>query len=118
MGKYSVHRIDGNQAEIIEAMRAAGASVESLGRPVDVAVAICEQTELAEVKTVTGRVRASQERFWARWHGRRVVLRTKADGIALVERLKRQATVIAAERTDQPVGDLRVDGTVEKPASA
>lgn len=94
--KYAIHRIDANQNEIIAAMEAVGASVERLGRPVDCAVAIDGQESLAEIKTITGRVRPSQERFWNRWKGRRVVLRTKADGIALVERLRTQAKNLKA----------------------
>jgi hypothetical protein len=94
MAKYAYHRIDGNAGEVITAMREEGASVEPLGRPVDVAVGIEDQTELAEIKTITGRPRPSQERFWLRWKGRKVVLRTKADGRALVQRLKRQAAAL------------------------
>lgn len=94
MAKYAYHRVDANAVEVIRAMEDAGASVERLGRPVDVAVAIDEQEALAEIKTITGRVRPSQERFWKRWKGKRVVLRTKADGVALVERLKRQAVAV------------------------
>jgi hypothetical protein len=93
--KYAIHRIDANAAEVIAAMERAGASVERLGRPVDVAVAVDGQSDLAEIKTITGRLRPSQERFWSRWKGRKVVLRTKADGVALVDRLKQQARHLA-----------------------
>lgn len=96
MAKYAYHRIDANQNDIIAAMELAGASVERLGRPVDVAVAIDGQEALAEIKTITGRLRPSQERFWQRWKGGKVVLRSMADGVALVERLKSQARILKA----------------------
>jgi hypothetical protein len=48
MAKYAYHRIDGNAGEVITAMREEGASVEPLGRPVDVAVGMPEtQTAVA-----------------------------------------------------------------------
>jgi len=94
--RYAIHRVDANAAEIIHAMECAGASVERLGRPVDVAVGVDGQEALAEIKTITGRLRPSQERFWQRWKGQKVVLRTMADGVALVERLRSQARILKA----------------------
>lgn len=91
MGRYQVHRSDMNAVVVIAAMREEGASVEPIGRPVDVAVSIDGQECLAEIKTITGKLRPSQVKFWARWQGRKAVLRSTADGRALVAALKADA---------------------------
>jgi hypothetical protein len=69
-------RIDGNQAEIVAAMRAAGASVWIIGLPVDLLVGAHGKTIPVEVKTMTGKKapRAKehtplQQAFMADWRG-------------------------------------------------
>jgi hypothetical protein len=48
-------RVDANQAEIVAALRAAGASVWIIGLPVDLLVGYRGKTLAMEVKTTTGK---------------------------------------------------------------
>lgn len=48
-------RVDANQAEIVAALRAAGASVWIIGLPVDLLVGYRGQSLLMECKTLTGK---------------------------------------------------------------
>lgn len=48
-------RVDANQAEIVAALRAAGASVWIIGLPVDLLVGYAGETLPVEVKTLTGK---------------------------------------------------------------
>lgn len=79
MGKYQVHQLDSNQAEIVAALEACGFTVEPLGRPVDVAAGKQGQTFLIEIKRPTAKLRASQLDFIARWRGHVCVLRSVDD---------------------------------------
>lgn len=67
-------KVDANQRAIIDALEAHGASVEFIGRPVDLLVGYRGQTWVVEVKD--GKKAASrktltpiQEKFFARWRG-------------------------------------------------
>lgn len=102
MARWETHRSDGNQAEIIQAMRKLGASVEIIDRPVDLVVGLAGLTALAEVKTARGRLRPSQTAFLRSWRGLCVVLRSVEDGIALVEELRWLASVLWGGRTRPP----------------
>jgi hypothetical protein len=69
-------RVDANQAAIVEALRAAGASVWIIGLPTDLLVGKNGSTLLMEVKTLTGkrnpkpaRYTALQRDFMAEWRG-------------------------------------------------
>ena len=80
-------RVDENQAAIVSALRAAGASVWVIGLPVDLLVGKCGVTALFEVKTLTGKrnPRAAsytplQEAFMADWRGGPVATVTDVDG--------------------------------------
>ncbi len=75
MAKYRYHQLDKNHQAIREGLEAVGASVVSDG-PLDLTVGFRGATYLLEVKTATGKLRASQERFLARWRGHAVVVRT------------------------------------------
>ena len=88
MSKYQVHRIDTNAKEIIAALEAGGCTVESIGRPVDIAVGYIEwtadgrgipRTALFEIKSGKGKLRESQIKFITRWVGHVGVLRSIAD---------------------------------------
>lgn len=81
MGRYQVHRSDANADEIIDALRAVGASVEPLGRPVDVAVGFRGVTYLLEIKTRRGAVRPSQRDFLERWRGHAAVVRSADEAL-------------------------------------
>ena len=66
-------RTDSNQAEIVKALRAVGASVESLhtvGKGVpDLLCGFRGSTFLLEVKTSTGKLRPSQIDWRGAWYG-------------------------------------------------
>lgn len=91
MARWEIHRVDDSEPLIVEAMRAAGATVQKIGRPLDLLIAVDEQTALGECKTGTAKLRPSQLTFTARWPGIWCVLRTPEDGLALVKALKTRA---------------------------
>lgn len=80
-------KVDANQAAIVSALRAAGASVWVIGLPVDLVVGVAGSTALAEVKTLTGKKAPKpasytplQESFLATWRGGTVATLTDVDG--------------------------------------
>lgn len=79
MAKYAYHRIDNNAKEIISALEAGGCSVESIGRPVDIAVGLHGRSYLFEIKQPKGKLRESQIKFINRWTGHVGVLRSIED---------------------------------------
>ena len=63
-------RIDANQAQIVSALRAAGAYVWIIGLPVDLLVGYEQQTYLVEVKTTSKkRLTKLQADFFLKWAG-------------------------------------------------
>lgn len=83
---FKPYRVDGNQKEIVEALRAAGATVRSTahvgyGFP-DLVVGVRGQNFLLEVKTPKGKLEESQERFHANWGGSVVVVRSVEEALA------------------------------------
>lgn len=67
-------RVDANQAAVISALEAAGATVEVVGKPLDLLVGIRGQFLLLEVKDGAKRKSAqkptkAQEKFFKRWAG-------------------------------------------------
>lgn len=79
MSKYQVHRNDTNMREIVEALEAGGCTVESIGKPVDIAVGLRGKSYLFEIKTAKGKLRESQIKFINRWTGHVGVLRSVDD---------------------------------------
>ena len=80
-------RVDANQAEIVAALRAAGASVWIIGLPVDLLVGFRGQSLLMEVKTVTGKRNPKPSRhtqlqkdFMLTWRGGAVSTVTDVEG--------------------------------------
>jgi hypothetical protein len=74
--RHTYHRSDGNQREIVDALRACGSEVQSLssvgqGCP-DLLVFHRDRLYLLEIKNGT-KLRESQENFRARWKCVRVV---------------------------------------------
>lgn len=67
-------RVDANQAAVISALEAAGATVEVIGKPLDLLVGIRGQFLLLEVKD-GAKVKSAQEptkaqkKFFKRWAG-------------------------------------------------
>lgn len=88
MGKIEIHQKDGNQDAIVKAMTEAGATVEVIGRPVDLLVGVFGVSGVAEVKMLKADLRPSQVKFFARFRGMKAVLRTEADGVAFVQHLR------------------------------
>lgn len=84
MAIYQVHRSDANAVEIISALRQAGASVESIGRPLDILVGWRGETYLVEIKTPQGKLRQSQKAFLAAWKGHAMVVRSVDEAMALL----------------------------------
>ncbi len=80
-------RVDANQAEIVAALRKAGASVWIIGLPVDLLVGFRGQSLLMEVKTVTGKRDPKpskhtqlQKDFMLDWRGGAVSTVTDVEG--------------------------------------
>ena len=63
-------RVDANQANIVQALRDAGAYVWIIGLPVDLLVGYKQYTFLVEVKTTSKkRLTKLQEDFFLKWYG-------------------------------------------------
>jgi hypothetical protein len=79
-------RTDGNQAEIIRALKAVGVSVEYIKLPFDLIVynPRTRETAFVEVKTEGGRLTQAQAEFLARWPGRVYVVRSAEDAVRQV----------------------------------
>lgn len=81
-------RIDDNQAEIVKALRRAGAGVESLagigGGCPDLLVSYSSRTYLMEVKTATGRLTTYQQKWIANWHARVHIVRNVNAALAVI----------------------------------
>jgi len=70
--------VDANQAQIVSALRAAGAYVWIIGLPVDLLVGYKGHTMLVEIKDGPNkRLTALQQAFFAKWAGGTLV---KVDG--------------------------------------
>lgn len=85
-------RIDQNQREIADALRAAGVGVCILsgagdGIP-DLLCANFERTWLVEVKTKDGSLTADQTRFSATWPGEIQLVRTVDDALSTIRKRK------------------------------
>jgi hypothetical protein len=88
-------KVDANQPEIVEALEKIGASVFSLGKPVDLLVGYQGKTYLLEVKNPEGKsirkrtdsvkLEPAQEEFIADWRGRPVsIVLTTDDALAAI----------------------------------
>lgn len=98
-------RVDKNQTEIVEALRAIGASVQSLatvGKGVpDLLVGYRGQNWLLEVKGKNGVLTAPQITWHAEWRGRVYVVRDAGDAIVLISGAHKKQKV---SENDQNVG--------------
>ena len=89
-------RVDANQADIVKAMREAGAIVWVIGLPVDLLIGCNGHTVLAEVKILKGKKAPKaaaytplQTSFMGMWLGGPVATLTDvAGGLALIAMLK------------------------------
>jgi nucleoside diphosphate kinase len=80
-------RVDANQAEIVAALRNAGANVWIISLPVDLLVGYAGKTALMEVKTLTGKRAPKaaghtqlQKDFMLDWNGGTVATVTDIEG--------------------------------------
>jgi hypothetical protein len=87
-------RVDKNQAEIVAALRAAGASVWIVGLPVDLCVGYAGKTALVECKRIEGKRNPKpakhtqlQKSFMLDWRGGTVATVTDVDGALTLLRL-------------------------------
>ena len=82
-------RVDNNQAEIVEALRAVGCTVQHLhevgkGCP-DLLVGIAGRNYLIEVKSEKGRLTGAEFEWHARWKGHVHIIRTVEMALELVK---------------------------------
>lgn len=83
MAKYSYHQLDSNHKVIRDGLQARGVSTYS-GGPLDLIAGFRGRSFLLEVKTLTGKVRPSQEAFLAAWRGQADVVRTLEEACHVV----------------------------------
>jgi hypothetical protein len=81
-------RTDANQAEIVEALRQAGASVQLLhavgeGCP-DLAVGYRGQTYFIEVKTPGGSLNEREQKWHQQWRGHVAVVRSAEEALRVI----------------------------------
>lgn len=81
-------KVDANQAEIVAALRQAGASVLLLHRVgqgcPDIAVGYRGRTYFMEIKTEKGRLTPAEAEFMSNWQGRYVVVRTPEEALKAI----------------------------------
>jgi hypothetical protein len=77
---------DSNEAEIFDALRAAGASVYRLDQPTDAVLGYRGKTLLIEIKMPGALLNENQKRFFAEWKGQTPpILRSVDDALTLLE---------------------------------
>ena len=84
LNRYAKNR-DTNEREIVDGLRAMGARVVQIDRPVDLLVGYRRKTFLLEVKSGKGRLTALQAEFFDAWAGgTAVVVRSLEEAICVV----------------------------------
>ena len=81
--------VDQNQKEIVDAQKAIGCSVETIGRPIDLLIGYESRNYLVEIKRVGAKPRKDQQdqQDWMRdWKGQIRVCSTSDEAIRLVTR--------------------------------
>lgn len=81
-------RVDRNQTEIVQALRACGASVHITARygegfP-DLVVGFGGRTFLLEIKTATGQLTEDEREFIDNWRGHVAIVRNETDALMVV----------------------------------
>ena len=81
-------KVDENQAEIVAALRQAGASVLILSRVgqgcADLAAGIRGETFFLEVKTDSGKLTPSEQEFMDGWRGHYAIVRTPDEALKAI----------------------------------
>jgi hypothetical protein len=75
-------RVDANQQQIVDRLRACSVSVEIIGKPVDLLVCCRGENVLMEVKGKDGRLTKAQVEFISRWPGRVEIVRSPDDALS------------------------------------
>jgi hypothetical protein len=75
-------RVDANQQQIVDRLRACSVAVEIVGKPLDLAICHRGETLFMEVKGKDGRLTKAQVEFIARWPGRVEVVRSPDDALS------------------------------------
>ena len=90
MRKYGAKR-DINEAQIVAALRAAGASVQHLSAPgvPDLLVGFREQNYLMEVKQAKGKLTPTEQQFADDWRGQTVIVRCVDDALRVIGAVRR-----------------------------
>ena len=78
--RHKVSR-DANEPEIVAALKAIGASVERIDKPVDLIVGYRRRTLLMEVKVPNGKLTSDQETFFDSYRGEAYVVRSPEEAI-------------------------------------
>jgi len=88
MGTRYAAKTDANQAEIVAALRAVGASVLVLSRVgqgvADLAVGIRGETFFLEVKTDKGKLTPREQEFMEGWRGHYAIVRTPEEALRAI----------------------------------
>jgi len=80
-----IHRSDSNQAEIVQALRDVGATVDIIGEPVDLLVGFRGRNFLLEVKPdEKAKLRPSQQEFFAAWRGEVKRVNSRAEALEAI----------------------------------
>ena len=114
--------VDHNQAEIVKALRAVGASVEVIRRPLDLLVGYNRRTYVLEVKQTTGRISQGQEEFLREWQGDiAAVVRSASEALAVIG-CESRGVEIGPRRLTSPWldggGPTEPSGTVVDPGAS
>lgn len=86
-------KTDANQKEIVEALRKAGASVEFIGKPVDLVIGYCGVNILVEVKDGSKppshqKLTPDQVKFIDAWRGTVFIVKSIDDALAIIKSIQ------------------------------
>ena len=82
--EFKRHRKDDAQDGIVAALRAAGAEVEFIGRPVDLLVGFRQRCYIMEVKNPGAELKDSQKAFFESWPGQAAVVHTPVEALEVL----------------------------------
>lgn len=81
--RFAYHRLDANHRDIRAGLEALGATCESKG-PLDLIVGFRGANYLLEIKTNTGKLRPTQQKFFREWKGQKALVRTMDDALKAI----------------------------------
>ncbi len=92
-GKYKNKR-DGNEADIIDELRAHGFSVYPMDQPLDLLVGYLGRNYLVEVKMPKGKLTAAQVEFLEGWRGSASIIRTTEEATTFALMVKKAPRLV------------------------